>query len=213
MSESASVVGKSLTVGQLNLLASKVGVHSGKSFIDVGCGNGEWLLPFIQAGKAVQGMDEKGAISGAPGQHIIVGSPSANVPWEPHSIDTILFRGTSLHRAAEFGPELMIGLANLGSSLKAKGRLIIPVVGTSTSEVEAELTRWKNQLSVFPGTFQTKTLKPGLSAYLTLAFLFGRSHQVSIIDFQVNKNAISRLEWHKLARNAVMARMNAPAVA
>lgn len=202
-----------LSQGQLNLIARKMGVFSGKTFVDVGCGNGEWLSSLHARGLKVSGMEEKGRTTAAASDWLHLGSPGAAVPWEAHTQDTVLFRGTSLFDAKEFSPELMIGLANLGSSLKPHGRLIIPVQSQSPQDLEQELTRWKNQLSVFPGTFRSRLLTNGLMGYLTLAFLFGGNHQISIIEFQVYRKVESRLTWHRLAREAVMAHMQSNAVA
>jgi len=213
MVESGSVSRQELTLGQLNLIARKLGVYSGKSLVDVGCGNGNWVSQLRRQGRAVRGMDEK-QFAPAPASDIItVGSPAATVPWEPHSQDSILFRGTSLISAAEFSPELMIGLANLGSSLKPRGRLLIPLTGSTPAEIETELLRWKTQLASFPGTFRSRLLTPGILSTLTLSFLWTGKVQVMVMEFQINRHVISRLEWHQLARTAVMSRMHAPAVA
>jgi len=215
MLESGSVSRQGLTLGQLNLIARKVGVFSGKSLVDVGCGNGNWVSQLRQQGRLVWGLDEKQFVSSpVSGSDVVkIGSPAAAVPWEPHSQDSILFRGTSLISAAEFSPELMIGLANLGSSLKPRGRLLIPLTGSTPGEIEMEQLRWKTQLAPFPGTFRSRLLTPGLLSYLTLSFLFTGKVQVTVIEFQINRQTVSRLEWHQLARTAVMSRMSTPAVA
>lgn len=213
MVEAGSNFPRTLTLGQLNLIARHAGVFSGKTLVDVGCGDGSWFAPLRLQGRHIQGMEEKSQTNASPSEALAIGSPAAATPWEPHSRDAILFRGTSLFQAAEFNPELMIGLANLGSSLKARGRLLIPIFGNTPTEIEADLLRWKCQLSVFPGTFRSRLLTSGLRAYFTLAFLFGKNFQVTVIEFQVDRKVVSRLEWHQLARTAVMSRLNSPAVA
>ncbi|WP_437227228.1 hypothetical protein SH661x_000241 [Planctomicrobium sp. SH661] len=213
MVEVAPASRSALTAGQLNLIARKFGAFSGKTLIDVGCGNGDFVSKLRARGASLQGMEEKGATTAEPGEAFVLGSPSAAVPWESHTQDVILFRGTSIFQAAEFSPELMIGLANLGSSLKAKGHLLIPIASRNPQEVEAELQRWKSQLSVFPGTFRSRLLTASWMSILTLSFLFDRTEPVTVIDFQIDRNAVSRLEWHRLARTAVMSRLSSPAVA
>jgi len=210
--EADFVVRQELTPGQLNLIARSAGLSSGRSLIDVGCGNGSWLVPLRQKGWNVAGLEEKANAAGA-GEFVSIGSPAATVPWQPHSQDAILFRGTSIFTAREYSPELMIGLANLGSSLKARGHLLIPLTGSNSEQMEANLLRWKSQLSVFPGTFRSRLLTPGILHWLTLAFLSGPAASVTVIDFQVGRQLVSRLEWHQLARTAVMSRLNSPAVA
>jgi len=202
-----------LSLGQWTLIARKLGAFSGKPVADVGCGDGQWVTSANARGATLLGMEEKLAASGPSHEKITVGSPSAAVPWESHSLDAILLRGTSLMQSPRYSPELMIGLANLGSSLKANGRLVIPLLSSNPQEIDAELTRWKSQLSIFPGTFRTRQLSTGMMGYLTLAFLFGKTAQVNVIEFHVSRKVVSRLEWHKLARTAVMSHMNNPAVA
>lgn len=210
--EAGSVSRPELSLGQLNLIARKFGVASGKSLVDVGCGSGDWLTAWRQQGRTISGMEEKSGGSAISNDAVILGSPAAAVPWEPHSQDTILFRGTSIFTAPEYSPELMIGLANFGSSLKSRGRLLIPLSNTP-AVAEAELIRWKGQLAVFPGTIRSRVLTPGLMHFLTLAFLAGPAAPVTVIEFQINRQLNSRLEWHQLARNAVMSRLNSTAVA
>lgn len=209
MPDRAGVSESVLTLAQWTLLARRAGAFSGKAFLDVGCGEGSRLRPLAQKGLKVRGLDEstRGARSGDDVVH--VGSPFASVPVESHSLDAILFEGTTAFTAASFSPEAMIALANLGASLKPKGKLLIPV----SSEDGEQAEHWKRQLAVFPGTVRVRTLSTGIMGYLTLAFLFGRAAKVSVIEFTVQRKPLSRLDWHRLAREAVMQKMNPPAAA
>jgi hypothetical protein len=157
----------------------------------------------------VQGLEEKPQASAQPNAAVTLGSPAASVPWSAHSLDRILFRGTSPFQAPEFSPELMIALANLGSALKPKGKLLIPVSGPDGEDA----ARWQRQLAVFPGTARIRELSSGLRAYLALAFLFGGLYRACVLEFTIARKPVSRLEWHRLAREAVLSRVQPPAAA
>jgi hypothetical protein len=191
-----------LTAGQLNLIGRRYGIPAGTSLLDVGCGDGNWVLQQRARGLNVQGLEERSRISGEPGEAVVIGSPASKVPGEAQSWDRVLFRGTGLFDAPEFQPELMIALANLGAALKPHGHLIVPVNANSIHDVE----RWKRILAVFPGLVRVRQFKTGLSAYLTLSFLFSGVHQVTVVDLSIRDQQVSRLEWHKRAREAVMRR-------
>jgi hypothetical protein len=209
MSEAHSISPFIPTSGQLQLVAQKYGVYRGKSLADVGCGDGKWLQPLKQRGLAVQGMEERKRLSAEPTPELIIGSPAAAVPWAAHSLDRIVLRGTSVLECPPFGPEILIALANLGSSLKRSGRLLIPVAGEDSPDVQT----WGQQLAIFPGTTRVVTISSGLKAYLTLAFLFGGNHRLTLVEFAPHRRLTSRLEWHRLAREAVLRRMQPPAAA
>lgn len=189
--------------GQLNLIAKRYGVNAGCSLLDIGCGDGEWVLKLRGRGATVQGVEERHLTTAAPSDAIAIGSPAANLPGGVQSFDRVLFRGTSLIGAEAFHPELMIALANMGSMLKPHGRLVIPV----NSANEQEIARWQSMLSSFPGTVRTRTLTGGIAAYLTLSFLFGGNAKITVVDLNIQNKQISKLEWHKLAREAVLKQM------
>lgn len=198
-----------LSPGQLNLIAKRYGAFNGTSLLDVGCGNGEWVSQLRGQGVKIQGIEERQRTCAEAGEALAIGSPAASLPGSAHSFDRVLFRGTSLFSANAFDPELMIALANMGSVLKPYGRLIIPIA----QDNEAEFTHWNSMLSIFPGEIRARRLTSGLSAYLTLAFLFGGVHTVSVLDFHVGNRQVSRLEWHKLAREAVLKQVRTPEAA
>ncbi|SFI28417.1 class I SAM-dependent methyltransferase [Planctomicrobium piriforme] len=200
MSEGSGI---NVTTGQLNLIARRYGVFTGSSLLDVGCGDGAWVSQLRKRSLAVQGLEERQQASAAPVDGIAVGSPAATVPGAAQSFDRVLFRGTSVRQATAFQPELMIALANLGSVLKPHGRLLIPVAADNQTEIE----KWQSMLSIFPGSIRVRQLSSGIAAYLTLAFLFGGNHRVTVVDLNVQDKQVSRLEWHRLAREAVMQRM------
>ncbi len=197
MSEASEIM---LSQGQMNLIAQRYGVTKGASLLDVGCGDGAWVLKLRAQGANISGIEERHRTNVEAEEAIAIGSPAASLPGSAHSLDRVLFRGTTQFTAPSYAPELMIALANMGSMLKPHGRLIIPV----HSGNQAEIDRWTSMLSIFPGTVRVRNLSSGISAYLTLAFLFGGMHQVTVIDFSVHNQQVSRLEWHKIAREAVL---------
>lgn len=210
MSVNGDPIGSGLSAGQLQLIARGAGARSGRILADVGCGPGTWVRSLRQRGVPAVGMDEKGALQGVTTDEVVVaGSPAANVPWGAGSVDCVLFRGTRSLRAAAFDPELMIALANLGSCLKPRGTLLIPVSEITGPDVE----HWKLVLSPFPGDIRVRTLKTGLLQILTLVALFKGRHQVSVVEFRTRRDPVSRLEWHRLAREAVMQQQHPPAAA
>ncbi|WP_437204160.1 methyltransferase domain-containing protein [Planctomicrobium sp. SH664] len=209
MSEIGGVPQSLLSAGQLQFLARKYGAAAGRLFVDVGCGDGSGLLALKQRGMNVLGMDEKQNGAQAGSDLISLGSPAASIPWGAHSVDTILFRGTSSYSAGPFSPERMIALANLGSSLKARGALVIPLAAVN----DPSAAEWQSQLQTFPGEFRVRTVSTGLLEKITLAFLFRGLHSVAVAEFRVGRSPVSRLEWHRLAREAVMQRMQPPAAA
>ncbi len=193
-----------LSQGQLDLIAKRYGISAGVSLADIGCGNGEWVQQWIRRGAKVQGLEEASRMTAVVGEGISAGSPAASLPYAVHSLDRVLFRGTSAYTQSAFHPELMIALANMGSLLKPHGRLVIPV----SNEAEAE--RWTSMLSIFPGAVRIRQLSSGISAYLTLSFLFGGAHKVTVVDLNIQDKQVSRLEWHRLAREAVLKQTQTP---
>lgn len=198
-----------LTPGQLNLIAQRYGVSGTNPLLDVGSRDGQWISKLRERGVAAVGLEERHLTTATPSDTFTIGSPAANLPGATHSYQCVLFRGTSLIEAEAFHPELMIALANMGSMLKSNGRLVIPV----PSNNEAVVTRWKSMLEQYPGRVTIRQHSTGLMGYLTLAFLFGGMHSVTVVELNVQNQNISRLEWHKAAREAVMRRLKQQAEA
>lgn len=209
MSEAVSVPRLALSVGQLHLIARKYGVLSGRSLADVGCGDGGWVRKLRQRGCKITGMEEPALSIGVGDDAVTIGSPAATVPWGSHTLDSVLLRGTRARDVEQASPEGMIALANLGSSLKPKGRLLIPVAEAGAAEIQF----WQDQFRAFPGTVRVRTITSGLRAYLTLGFLFGFNYRVVLVEYRAPRRQISRLEWHRLARAAFLSRMQPPAAA
>lgn len=208
MSEKGIASPIALSNKELDLIARRLGGFSGLAFVDVGCGAGQWVRQQHARGRRISGMEDRAVPDASAAGIIASGSPAAAIPWPAHSLDVILFRGTSAFTAAAFSPERMIAFANLASSLKANGRLIIPL-----KQDIAEGAYWQQQLQIFPGDFRIRTLTSGLRGLLTFQFLFGGMARIDVAEFRVKRKTTSRLEWHRLAREAVLSRATPPAAA
>ncbi|MCA9084785.1 MAG: methyltransferase domain-containing protein [Planctomycetaceae bacterium] len=209
MSDGHALVPAPLNDRQLNLLARKFGACSGRSFVDVGCGEGQWLKALQVKGARVQGMDDPSRGAVALDGVILPGSPAANVPWESHSLDTVLLRSPQFFGAETFSAELIIALANLLSSLKPGGRLIVPVSSVDSLAAKS----WQAEFRLLPGKAITRTVSTGLMGYLTLEFLFRPTAPVHLVEFRTMRQSPSRLEWHRIARAIVQSRMQSPVAA
>ena len=197
-----------LKQGHINLLARRYGAFTRRSILDVGCGDGVWVQQLRRRGALISGLDDQQQGSDQEGV-IHRGSPAASIPFAAQSCDVVLIRGTALFRHPEGNPEITIALANLLSCLKPKGRLVIPVSGPEDPATDL----WKRRLDPFPVRDRMKTWSGGLIAWLTLASLFGRDHRVTVQEFVIGRKPISRLEWHRLARKAVLSAMQSPPAA
>lgn len=197
-----------LSEGHLNLLARRLGPFSRRSILDVGCGDGAWVQSLHRRGANVKGLDDAGKLS--PHAELIhCGSPAASIPFAAHTFALVLLRGTGLFSSRTEGPEITIALANLLSCLKPRGRLVVPCLAAD----DEIIALWQQRLNPFPVQFRTRQLSGGLKAVLTFAKLFGRDYRVTTIEFSLGRKPISRLEWHRLAREAVMSRMQQPPAA
>lgn len=196
----------SLSNGQLLLIARRWGVYGGKSLADVGVGAGEWLGPLHARGLSVSALtDRVSDASTAPFLHR--GQPAAAPPWAVHSLDVILYRGPQGALSIEANPELAIALANLLSSLSLKGRMLIPVTDAAMTE------RWLAVFQAFPVSARTVEAATSVWRMLTLRPLWEGRHQVRVVEVRLQGALRSRLDWHRIAREAVLSRMQPPAAA
>ena len=198
MSAQSAVV-SDLTFEQLNLIARRYGAFSGKPLLDVGCGDGRLTQMLHQRGARIQGLHDRGYTESSP--IVSLGSPAASIPFPAQSFRTVLVRGCQTFLPGADHAETTIALANLLSCLNVRGLLVIPV-----ADPEACLPHWVRRLEPFPLTVRTRKLSGGLRSILTLARLFGRDARVSVIEFRLDARPMSRLEWHRSAREAVLGR-------
>lgn len=200
MPDQSMVVSSDLTKKQFLFLVRKLGVFSKRPTLDVSA-KGDWLSEVFQRGGKLQAIVDHSEEE--PREEISVGSPSGSISHPVHSIQRILVRDSSVFNDSAVSPESTIALANLLSCLKSRGKLIIPVSG----DIETASNLWSERLQGFPGKLTQREYKTGIVSYLNLTFLLRGVHQISVLEFTVEKKLTSRLEWHRLAREAVMNRM------
>ena len=207
MPERSATSSRDFTKKQFYFLTRKLGCFSKRPVLDLGA-NGTWATDVARRGGTIQAIVDDAA--DAPPEGITVGSPTGSIPQPVHSIHRILIRDLSLFESDEVTPETSIAIANLLSCLKPRGRMVIPVAELEGSEQQL----WTERLHGFPGRLTTRVYKTGLIDTLSLMFLFRGKHEIPVIEFTVERKPISRLEWHRLAREAVMQRMQkSPAAA
>ncbi|MBT5018117.1 hypothetical protein OAH05_01165 [bacterium] len=200
MPDQSMVVSSDLTKKQFLFLIRKLGVFSKRPALDVSA-KGDLLPEVFRRGGNIQAIVDHSEEEAR--EEISVGSPAGSVSQPAHSVHRILVRDSSVFSGSAISPESTIALANLLSCLKSRGKLIIPVSG----EIEAATNLWNERLQGFPGKLTHREYKTGIISYLNLTFLLRGVHQIPVLEFNIEKKLISRLEWHRLAREAVMIRM------
>ncbi|MBX3438539.1 MAG: hypothetical protein KF861_13690 [Planctomycetaceae bacterium] len=125
-----------------------------------------------------------------------------SVPFLAHSFDCVILGHSSVYGGPLKGPEACTATANLLASLKP-GR---PLIYHGPLPADA-MTR---HLSVFPGEARGVILGTGGIGGL-FRRLLGQNNGLPALQFTLPGDAISRLEWHRLARQAVMASQRQPA--
>lgn len=187
-----------LSVKQLNLLARRLGSFSGRHVLDVSANSSAWVVQTRKRGGTISGIVDSTDITD---ECLTCGSPAASISHPAHSVNSVLIRDNALFEQPSSTVETTIALANLLSCLKSRGRLIMPV-----TDIETSRSLWTMRLDGFPGTLRSRELKTGLMDYVTLAFLVRGIHSIPILEFTIGRQLLSRLQWHQLARDAVMKR-------
>lgn len=118
-----------------------------------------------------------------------------SVPFLAQSFDAVVVQQTANFEMSLASPEACTATANLLATLKPHGVLIY--CGSR------EFAQMKQLLSEFPGKGLHKTLGNGglLRWMLRLAGLVKPG--LPALQFTIPQEPISRLEWHRLARQAV----------
>ena len=180
-------------------------LNSSARVLEVGCGDGRLVALLREKGIAAEGLDDR-SHNAAAAKNLHFVALTAPPPFSPQSFDLVLFRGSRAHDGALRTPEACTGTANLLSCLKPGGRMILldPDQPSSGQKPNPERIRtWHDHLSAFPGEFHVQAYSEGLSRFLTLRFLFQPALDVNILTFTLPAVAITRLEWHRRAREAV----------
>lgn len=118
-------------------------------------------------------------------------------PFPAQSFECVLLRQTKTYDGSLSSPEACTATANLLASLKPGGVLLwcVPV---SRDELASHL-------SAFPGQPQPIKLGTGgMAGALLRTIGIGRNSGLPAVEYRLPKEPISRLEWHRIARQAVM---------
>lgn len=201
-----------LSLRQLETLEQVYDLRGKKPVLDIGCHDVAWVLKLRGCGTNALGVDDPTAVPAttAPQEGILRLSVAANLAVPVHACDVALIRGTAVFLAEGIAPECTIALANVLSTIKPHGHLVCAV---PTDNVQA-VQLWQQRLAPFGLTGTIRNLGAGLLSWLTLAPLLRPGGAVNVLEFQLSPKAISRLEWHRLAREAVMSqRASSPAAA
>ena len=120
------------------------------------------------------------------------------IPFPAHSFDCVLLRETDAYEGSLSSPEACTATANLLASLRPGG-ILLWCVPVSRGDLASHL-------SAFPG--QPRSIKlgtGGIAGALLRAIGIGRNSGLPAIEYRLPTEPISRLEWHRIARQAVMA--------
>lgn len=202
MPEGEGIFPSSLSDRQLDRIARSCGGGTGKRILDVGCGEARWVARRLHRGQPASGLEDRHPANQERAEGIHIGSPAASIPFPSHSCHMVLLRGTALFSRTEDGPEVTIALANLLSCLKPKGRLVIPL----GNDVRNVVALWTERLHPFPVRTRQREISSGWVEKLTLVHLIFSAPPVSVLEYRIGRKPISRLEWHRLAREAVLER-------
>ncbi|MEZ5942632.1 MAG: methionine biosynthesis protein MetW [Planctomycetaceae bacterium] len=199
-----------LSQQQLTTIELAYGLRQGRSLLDVGCGDGSWVKSLQNRGADARGLDDahEGAIEQSGISRVSV---AANIDIPIHCCDVVLVRGTKALRATTDSPEVTIALANVLSTIKPEGVLLLAL-----PEQHAELlASWNHRLQPFALTGKVQKLGSGLMSWLTLAPLLRPNGAVTVLEYRLGPESLNRVAWHRLARTALLPpkQVQAPAAA
>ncbi|MGD9853709.1 MAG: hypothetical protein AB7U20_02040 [Planctomycetaceae bacterium] len=125
-----------------------------------------------------------------------------SLPFVAQSFDGVLLQDSDVYRGLLTGPEACTATANLLASLKP-GKPLVYTGSIATAVFRAHL-------NAFPGTScEIALCSSGIGGLLRK--LLGRGGEQTAVQFTLPGEAISRLEWHRLARQAVIGFQRQPA--
>ena len=186
-------------------ITSRYRLSSSSKLLDIG--GGEMVTRFRARGITAFGVHDGPAPPRDPyaAQPAMIEIPEQQpamlhqgLPFPAQSFDCVLLRETKTYAGSLTSPEACTATANLLASLKPGGILLwcVPVSRDAFSV----------HLSCFPGQSQILTVgRGGIFGALLRVVGIGRNSGQPAIEFRLPQEPISRLEWHRIARNAVMA--------
>ena len=190
----------------LHRMLASASIKSESKVLDVGSGDGSIVAHLRKSGIDAWGIDEQAPPAGALKEYLKTGGLMGAVPFGPHSFELVLLRGMRVFADRLDTPEACMATANVLSCLQTSGRLLLVDPAEPSTGIQPNAARtesWQQHLSLFPGTFSVRPFAEGISWYLSLKFLFQPKLDAQILEFKLPDHSISRLEWHRKAREAV----------
>lgn len=187
----------------------RTGVFSARRILEVGCEDGR-LVHLLQAqGRQAAGIDDRPGLDPLPAgladtHHR---SLAAGFPFAPHHFDAIVIRGSKVYSGDLLNPEASIATANVLSSLAPRRKAIFLAQHLAGEmPLDAWIASLQAHLAPFPGAVEVSPYVDGWEKWLSLEWLIGRQRDVdlTLVTFTAARKSVSRLEWHQLARQAVM---------
>ena len=186
----------------LKSLARTARLRSGGAVLEVGPVRATAMPDWTSIGVQPTALtDSAPSIPTQPGQ-VLIGDVAGGMPVSAHSVDCVVLRSAKTFTAGLGTPEALLGAANLLSCLKPQGSLL--VVGQPGESLQA----WHELLSAYPVQVSQADYKDGIGYWLTLQWLKGSAQiQMPVLRAEIGKEAISRLQWHRLVRELIMKRV------
>ena len=206
--QAASTGVSTLPVRILKSLARTARMRSGGAVLEVGPVRPNAMPDWASLGMLPTALtDSAPSTPTLPGQ-VLIGDVAGGMPVTAHSIDCVVLRSAKTFTTGLGTPEALLGAANLLSCLKPQGSLL--VLGNPGESHEG----WRELLSAFPVRVSQTDYRDGIGYWITLQWLRGSAQiQMPILRAEINKDAISRLQWHRLVRELIMQRAQAVAKA
>ena len=186
----------------LKSLARTARLRSGGAVLEVGPVRATAMPDWTSIGVQPTALtDSAPSIPTQPGQ-VLIGDVAGGMPVSAHSVDCVVLRSAKTFTAGLGTPEALLGAANLLSCLKPQGSLL--VVGQPGESLQA----WHELLSAYPVQVSQADYKDGIGYWLSLQWLKGSAQiQMPVLRAEIGKEAISRLQWHRLVRELIMKRV------
>ena len=192
----------------LKSLVRTARVRAGGAVLEVGPVRASAMPDWIALGLQPLALtDSAPSTPTAPGQ-VLIGDVAGGMPVSAHSVDCVILRSAKTFRAGLGTPEALLGAANLLSCLKPNGSLLV------LGQPGESLQGWQDLLAAFPIKQSQSEYRDGLGWWLSFQWLKGSAQmQLPFLRAEIGKDAMSRLQWHRLVRELIMKRVQAPSKA